>query len=329
MSCPRISVIIPVYNVEDYLDKCLQSVLMNTYSELEVICVNDGSTDSSPIILKKWQAQDPRVIVVSHENRGLPEARNSGLEVMTGDYTAFIDADDWVHPQYFQSLFDCMEETGADMVVSGVRRFREDEDIDVDPNVELRRKKLSAEEFYKNFYARYVIWGRLLRRRDTKNLRFPPEVDANQDNLYNLKLIANWKQPNVYEIDAPLYYYLDRPKSLSKLRSYEEILQISNWYVKYERDPYHEKTGEWGRLLLLNSISKTMYCRDKAYAHKDREVIRKSNALLKSMMVDLLRDKTIRLHDKLLLPVKILFPRLYRCFRVLKVRGLFKNSAEG
>ena len=316
MGCPRISVIIPVYNVEDYLDRCLQSVLMNTYSELEVICVNDGSTDRSPLILKKWQAQDSRVIVVSQENKGLPEARNSGLEVMTGDYTAFIDADDWVHPQYFQALLDCMEETGADMAVSGVRRFRADEDVDIDPNVELPRRKLTAEAFYKNGYARYVIWGRLLRRRDTKHLRFPPEVDANQDNLYNLKLIASWKHPNVYEIDAPLYYYLNRPKSLSKLRTYEEILQISDWYVKYERDPYHKRTGEWGRFLLLNSISKTTYCRDEAYAHKDREVIRKSNRLLNRMMADLLRDRTIRPHDKVILSLKILFPHLFRCYRI-------------
>ena len=264
MDCPRISVIIPVYNAEDYLDRCLQSVLTNTYSELEVICVNDGSTDSSPTILNKWQAQDPRVIVVSHENRGLPEARNSGLEVMTGDYTAFIDADDWVHPQYFQALLDCMEETGADMAVSGVRRFRADEDVEIDPNVELPRRKLTAEAFYNNFYARYVIWGK----------------------------------------------------------------QIADWYVKYERDPYHKKNGEWGRFLLLNSISKTMYCRDEAYAHKDREVIRRSNRLLRSMMADLLRDKTVRPHDKIVLPLKILFPHLYRCYTVFNVRGFLKKIVE-
>ena len=322
MGHPLISVIIPVYNVEDYLDKCLQSVLTNTYHELEVICVNDGSTDSSLAILQKWQARDPRIIVVSHENRGLPEARNSGLEVVTGDFTAFIDADDWVHPLYFQSMLDCMEKTGADMVVGGVRLFGTDEDIDVDPNVEPQFRKLTAEEFYNSFYARYVIWGRLLRRRDTENLRFPPEVDADQDNLYNLKLIASWKKPKVYETDMPLYYYLERPKSLKKTRNYIEKLQISDWYVKHERDPYHKKTGEWGRLLLLNSISKTLSCRYEAYAHKNRDVIRHSNALLKSMMADMLRDKSIRLHDKAARSVMILFPYLYRCFREINGTGI-------
>ena len=137
-----------------------------------------------------------------------------------------------------------------------------------------------------------------------------------------MKLIASWKQPNVYEIDAPLYYYLNRPKSLSKLRTYEEMLQISNWYVKYERDPYHKKNGEWGRFLLLNSIFKTMLCRDEAYAHKDREVVRKSNTLLKKMMADLVRDKTVRPRDKVVLPLKILFPHLYRCYSVLKEQAV-------
>ena len=323
MGNPLISVIIPVYNVEDYLDQCLQSVLTNTYHELEVICVNDGSTDSSQAILEKWQARDPRVIIVSHENKGLPEARNSGLEVMTGDYTAFIDADDWVHPRYFQSLFNCMEETNADMVVSGVQQFEADEDIDIDLNVKPRYRKLSAKAFYKSPDARYKIWGRLLRRRDTRNLRFPAEVDACQDTLYNLRLIARRKQPSVYEIDALLYYYRNRPKSLHKSRTHVENLQISNWYVKNERDPYHEKTGEWGCFLLLNSIGRAMDCRYEAYAHNERDVIRRSDELLNSMKADMMRDKTIRLHDKALRLIMIRFPFLYCCFR--KLYGLLER----
>ena len=126
-------------------------MLTNTYHELEVICVNDGSTDSSPAILEKWQARDPRVIIVSHGNMGLPEARNSGLEVMTGDYTTFIDADDRVHPRYFQFLLDCMEETCADMVACGVRRFGVDEDINSIPDMEPTYRKLTAETLYYNF----------------------------------------------------------------------------------------------------------------------------------------------------------------------------------
>ena len=94
-----ISVIIPVFNVEEYLDKCLESILTNTYRELEVICVNDGSTDRCPEILRKWKERDLRVIIVNQENRGVVRVRNSGLDAATGEYIAFVDSDDWIHPR--------------------------------------------------------------------------------------------------------------------------------------------------------------------------------------------------------------------------------------
>ncbi len=315
MAHPLISVIIPVYNVEDYLDKCLESVLTNTYRKLEVICVNDGSTDSSPEILRKWQMEDPRVIVVSHENRGLPEARNSGLAVMTGDYTAFIDADDWVHSQYFQSMLDCMEKTGADMVVCGVREFMADETVEATEFSELKYRKLTKNEFYKNKYARRVIWGRLLRKEDTCGLRFPPEVDAHQDTLYNLKLIAHIKHPKVYMIDTPMYYYIQRPDSLFKQRSYEEMIEIADWYVNNEQDPRHQNSGEWSELLLFHTISAVLLCRYQAYQLGNRELTGHTNALLRSLMTCMLKDKTIGLMYKAVWTAMILFPFLYRCYR--------------
>ena len=94
-----ISVIIPVFNVEEYLDKCLESILTNTYRDLEVICVNDGSTDRCPEILRKWKERDLRVIIVNQENRGVVRVRNSGLDAATGEYIAFVDSDDWIHPR--------------------------------------------------------------------------------------------------------------------------------------------------------------------------------------------------------------------------------------
>ena len=94
-----ISVIIPVFNVEKYLDKCMESVLTNTYRDLEVICVNDGSTDRCPEILRKWKERDLRVIIVNQENRGVVRVRNSGLDAATGEYIAFVDSDDWIHPR--------------------------------------------------------------------------------------------------------------------------------------------------------------------------------------------------------------------------------------
>ena len=313
-----ISVIIPVYNVTAYLNKCLCSVLGNTYRDLEVICVNDGSTDQSLSILQKWAGRDSRVVIFSQENLGLPEARNRGLQAAHGDYISFIDSDDWVHPRYFESLLNCMEENGSDMVISGCQKFQTGENISVDPNLKPSFRALNDREFYQSYYARHMVWGRLIRMRDAKELHFPPEVDALQDTLYNLRIISGLKNPIVYETDAPLYYYLQRPGSLVHSRPYTAAIQISDWYVKNGRDPQHERIGKWAWTLLLQSITMALSCRYSARLWKHQEVIRYTNGLLRVMLSDLWKDSYVSLESKLSRTVAFLFPCLYRRFRLHK-----------
>ena len=312
-----ISVILPIYNVELYLENCLRSILNNTYEELEIICVNDGSTDSCPQILKKWQALDSRIVIVNQENRGLPGARNSGLEVATGEYVAFIDSDDQVHPWYFESMLTCMEETNADMVVCGFRKFEQTEEIKPYLSSRPKFRQLTANEFYRSYYARHMIWGRLLRRSDTNNLRFPPKVFSAQDTLFNLRLIASKKQPVVYATDSELYYYLQRSGSLVHSHPYETTIEIAEWYVAHERDPRHLKTGDWGWQLLMQSITMTLSCRNAARLWRNRPVIRKTNALLRAMISDMLKDRFISPRFKITRTVMAVFPGLYRVFQLL------------
>lgn len=117
-STPLASVIVPVYNVEPYLARCLDSVLAQTEKDLEVVCVNDGSTDGSPAILMRYAAADARVRVVAQENRGLSGARNSGLDVARGRYVMFVDSDDWIPPYAVETFVKAAEESGAPVVVS-------------------------------------------------------------------------------------------------------------------------------------------------------------------------------------------------------------------
>ena len=317
MCHPLISVIIPVYNVEAQLDKCIQSVLTNTYSRLEIICVNDGSTDGSPEILRKWQARDPRIIVVSHENRGLPEARNSGLEVMTGDYTAFIDADDWVHPRYFESLLDCMEKNAADMVVCQAQKFSPGEEIAVDFDLAPQYRRMTARGFFSTYFARHMVWARLIRRRDAEKLRFPPEVLPQQDTLYNLRLIGGWKQPVVYGTETALYFYLQRPGSLIRSHTYRERLEFIDWYMKNERGPAHMRSGDWGWMLLLQTISTTLVCRYEASLHQDGKTVRWTNEQLRVLGEDLNKEPHVPVREKWARIIMSCSPRLYRRFRLL------------
>ncbi|HJD96893.1 glycosyltransferase, partial [Mailhella massiliensis] len=108
---PFLSVIIPVYNVEKYLARCLDSVLAQSFSDMEIICVDDGSTDSSPDILRAYAARDARIRLIHQKNRGIAAARNAGLDAAAGRYVAFVDSDDAVTPDIYKSIFShCPEE---------------------------------------------------------------------------------------------------------------------------------------------------------------------------------------------------------------------------
>ena len=104
-----ISIIIPVYNVEAYLPSCLDSIINNTFRDLEIICVDDGSPDNCGSILDKYAAEDSRIVVIHQENQGVAVARNNGIREAKGEFVAFIDSDDWIHPQYFQTLLNCIK----------------------------------------------------------------------------------------------------------------------------------------------------------------------------------------------------------------------------
>lgn len=121
----KISVIVPVYNVSKYLEICLDSILNQTYTNLEIICVNDGSTDGSLNILKKYAKKDERIKIINKKNGGLSSARNAGLEVATGDYVSFVDSDDWIDKEMLFKLSKSMEENNTDITICAVRCYDE------------------------------------------------------------------------------------------------------------------------------------------------------------------------------------------------------------
>ena len=104
MSSNLVSIIVAVYNVEKYLKKCLDSIIKQSYRNIEIICVNDGSTDSSLKICEEYQEQDSRIIIITQKNQGLSAARNTGIKNSKGEFIAFIDSDDWVDPQFIELL---------------------------------------------------------------------------------------------------------------------------------------------------------------------------------------------------------------------------------
>lgn len=116
---PKISIIVPIYNVEKYLQKCVDSILCQTYKNLEIILVNDGSPDNCPAICDEYAKKDKRIKVIHKQNGGVSSARNAGLDVATGKYVQFVDSDDWVEPEYSKTMINLIEENNCDLGICG------------------------------------------------------------------------------------------------------------------------------------------------------------------------------------------------------------------
>lgn len=308
-----ISVIIPVYNVEQYLEKCVRSILDNTYKDLEVICVNDGSPDACLEILQCLAKEDTRVKIINQDNQGVQTARNNGIKEAYGEYIAFVDSDDWVHPQYFESLLTCMEQTGADMAVCGCQKFDDREELVVSSIPDIQYHKLTGEQFFKNYYARHMCWGRLYRKLDIENVSFVPQVRLGDDTLYNLTVVSMLKKPVVYATDTPLYFYLQRSNSIVRLANHQKLLDIADWTVNYYK---YDQQHEWSWMLLMQATKMALSSRYGAILHEDHEMVSRAEKVLNILLQKIMQNRQITRKDKLAHWIMKLSPRIYRYFRI-------------
>ncbi len=231
-----ISVIIPVYNVAPYLERCLFSVVNNTYKNLDIICINDGSTDESLDILKSFQQKDNRIRVVSQENQGLSAARNTGLRCLAKEsrFISFIGSDDWIHPQFFEILLNLAKKTSSDLIVGGYAKetefIGEDLLIDVD---KVKAQILFDDQIYHNrtVSAGYV-WGRLYKRELIDGICFRKDF-LFEDSYYNMEVFTSHLDMKCALADTTLYHYYMREGSLMTKASPMATYQLSSAYKKY------------------------------------------------------------------------------------------------
>ena len=123
---PLISVIVPIYHVEQYLTRCVESLVNQTYSNFEIILVDDGSPDNCPKMCDDWAKKNSRIKVIHKENGGLSDARNAGMQIANGDVISFIDSDDWIDPKFFEVMLNVMQDDESDIVSCGVKWVDED-----------------------------------------------------------------------------------------------------------------------------------------------------------------------------------------------------------
>ena len=189
-----ISIIIPVYNVQAYLDECVCSVVEQSYRDLEIILVDDGSTDNSSGMCDGWAEKDRRIRVVHKPNGGLSSARNAGLDVAKGDYIAFVDSDDFIAPSMYADLLAvCEKNPDADIIGCGIAQFSDKDYSVVSPFLGLYNQKFTPLEYWKRVLKHKIdnaVCNKLYRKSTIGEIRFQEGI-INEDILFNLEVSRN------------------------------------------------------------------------------------------------------------------------------------------
>lgn len=224
----QFSLIIPIYNVEQYLKACLDTVVAQSYSDFEVICINDGSTDGSKSILDEYAAKYSNISIINQENKGLSAARNAGIRAAKGDYIFFLDSDDWIEPDTLKILAD--KQNGEDLLCFNGRRYFEDGTTET-PDIGIVEDRLTGWEYY-NKYAlvsrkfHFVCTVLRLYRREyllKNNLLFEEGI-YHEDNLFTP--IACYYAKSVKVIPDILYVYRIREGSITQTVSIKNIVNM-------------------------------------------------------------------------------------------------------
>ncbi|MDE6870705.1 MAG: glycosyltransferase [Bacteroidales bacterium] len=208
-----LSIIVPVYNVESYLHRCVDSLLGQSYKDIEIILVDDGSTDKSPAICDWYAANDPRVKVIHKENEGQSAARNDALGIAEGEYIGFVDSDDWVEVNYCEVLVSIIE--NSDLAICSHRILTEENKITDKLYGKGIVRKLDENALWQEIFCKLnnAVWNKLYRKDLIQGISFPLGIFHGEDLLFNLEYINRCKTAAI--TDLQLYNYYKRANSVT------------------------------------------------------------------------------------------------------------------
>ena len=212
---PIVSVVVPVYNVENYLSNCLESIMKQTMKDIEIILVNDGSTDGSGEICKKYADKDNRIKYVEQRNQGVSVARNIGMDVAIGGYILFVDSDDELNAEMIEKLYEDIEKNNADIAVCKIKRIKKQEEILSEEKDNVEIYPMLQDEALRSYLTESKleigVWNKLFRKETIENLRYYVGRKMNEDKFFAFESIMNAKK--ISYRDEALYYYYERDNS--------------------------------------------------------------------------------------------------------------------
>ena len=210
---PLVSVIVPIYNVENYLRKSVDSIINQSYKNLEIILVDDGSPDNCPDICEEYAEKDSRVRVIHKENGGLSDARNAGTDIAKGEYISYIDSDDWIDSETIKLTLEKMLEVGAEIGAFNVLVVYEGEQVtpDLSEDFEVMNSEQAIATTMRNTKVKTTAWNKIYKSEILKDLRFP-KGRLNEDEFFTFRVLD--RAEKIVYIHRQCYYYLQRKNSI-------------------------------------------------------------------------------------------------------------------
>ncbi|MCH5281308.1 MAG: glycosyltransferase [Lachnospiraceae bacterium] len=271
----KISIVIPIYNTEQYIERCLRSIMCQTYTNLEIICVDDGSTDGSGVLLDKLSLEDERMQVIHKANEGVSAARNTALLAATGDYIGFVDSDDYVAPDYYEKLLSVFEENEkVDIATCSYCMDYEGDIVKTENQRKVPITPMSIEEFLPYMYERDTykavggyLWTKLIKKTVIKNddgslkICFRREFGGADDIAFVAELMLN--SSYIQYIDKALYYYFQREGSIvhSNVANLNNLhwVEVYEWILKqYQNQGINETSLDIIRRMYVYRCGKTL-----------------------------------------------------------------------
>ena len=262
-----VSIIVPVYNVEAYLDKCLDSLVNQTYSNIEIILVDDGSTDSSSQKCDNWRKKDKRIKVVHKENGGLSDARNKGISVSTGEYICFVDSDDYIDSKYVELLYNAIMKNKTNISQCGIKYVddagKDMNDVGYNKDICLSGIEMLQDVYNGHYVENVVAWNRLYKREMIDNFLFP-KGRIHEDEYTTYKLLYFEKKVSI--VKEKLYYYRQSNNSITRSSFKLRRLDIIDAYK--EKIEFYN-ANDCPNLLMQNTVNYYLYIlRDLYYKVK-------------------------------------------------------------
>lgn len=314
-----ISVIVPVYNMEQYLERCINSIVDQTYRNLEIILVDDGSTDRSPRMCDEYAQKDGRIKVVHKVNGGLSDARNAGLQVATGTYIGYVDSDDWIEPQMYQRMYEaCIEHQAQVAVCRYAKIYRDHVDREGNGQVTVFDRE-GILKIYLTDQPEYVVynsvWSKLFAREVVEGVLFPVGKNS-EDIMYTTKAFCKLEKA-VY-IDECFYdYVLDREGSIMNVNRTQRMFQdeIPFWreHITCIREMVSKDMGDMAAYYFYRRL--LSYYMELAVGEETRTAAKRIAGIMRDERAEIRRVYTNAFEGKgdvIRMQLFLISPRLYR-----------------